>query len=643
MRLVLALATIGLASGCGGRVEGDVGDAGAVAEGAGDAVVGTDWIRFPPILLCEPYEVQECLPELSKKALVCNARGNALKETTCTGEHGDSQCRDGACTECFPGVKRCAGEATVLRCSEDGSSWEHEQSCNPQVSGQVCLGGECVNLCDENVKNSSYIGCDFFAVDLENIFWPSPWERGYTDAAGAQFAVVVANPVTSPAAADVDVTWFENGAEEAVPFDSAGQPLADGLLLPGSVRVYELPRRDVRGTILEPIAYRVRSSVPVVAYQFNPLANELVYSNDASMLVPAPLTDTSYIVLGTPQEGDLGRSSVTVVAVLPGTTVVSVTSTFVTSASKEGDVAPLAPGDTGVFELEQYDVLNLSSGAAGADPTGTVVFSDKRVAVFGGSDCASIPYIGACVKDGDGAAKVCAWDGETPCESPNDCQKAGFDVCCCDHLEHQLLPVSLWGTHYVAAKAWPRGDEEDVWRVVAAENGTQVFTTPSQGPPVVLQRGEFFELSSRDDFEIRSTDPQKPIGVGHYLAGQQAPPQKPQGSPPAVAAGTGDPAFSIGIPVELWREDFVFFVPEEYAHNYVTVVTAPGAEVSLDGNLLSPDDFEPIAPGDHAAARFELPTTGAHVLVSSEPAFVEVYGFDQYVSYAYPAGMKLGP
>src|SRR4029077_4611991 len=61
-------------------------------------------------------------------------------------------------------------------------------------------------------------------------------------------------------------------------------------------------------TALTRHGYRVTSNVPVVAYQFNPLENVDVFSNDASLLKPvealrgsAGTLEDAYVVLGWPQ------------------------------------------------------------------------------------------------------------------------------------------------------------------------------------------------------------------------------------------------------------------------------------------------------------------------------------------------------
>src|SRR6185436_19224249 len=86
------------------------------------------------------------------------------------------------------------------------------------------------------------------------------------------------------------------------------------------------------GTCLSSQAYRVTSNIPVLAYQFNPLENSNVFSNDASLLVPTNSLEGDYSVMGWPQttartanpgtnfDGHL-RAFLTIVGTAPGTQV----------------------------------------------------------------------------------------------------------------------------------------------------------------------------------------------------------------------------------------------------------------------------------------------------------------------------------
>ncbi|MFT7578600.1 MAG: hypothetical protein ACI9MR_000258 [Myxococcota bacterium] len=599
---------------------------------------------LPDGAICFPGSVKECVIEGSREAVICNNSGTAYIEGLCTGADGqDSICSAGACSVCTPFTRRCdpTNEQVTQECVADGSGYEVYQTCNG--FDEICTGQFCEQICAANIKFKSYIGCDYWGVDLDNAFVPGGNE-GFFDAQGAQYAIVVANPPDAILGALVEINQLEGGVKEPVPFDSNGDPLPLEPLLPGELRVYRLPRRDVNGTVQAPLAYQVSSSVPIIAYQFNPLENENVFSNDASLLLPSTLLGQEYVAMTREQTFDILRGYVTVVAVQEGETTVSVQ---VTASTEAGTIYPgsddeavipnMQNGDTRIFTMQQFDVLNIETDRPGEDLTGTRVLANKRVAVFGGSEAANAPNTARCVDidpiTGDGR---CEYDMASSCRSLSDC--LGFNTCCADHLEQQMFPVKVWGSAYIATKSWDRGLEKDIWRIIAAENNTRVvLVPPQQGVQIpLLNRGEWFEFESSGNFEIIAQD-SKPIMVGQFLAAQDAP------DPIATAgdAGTGDPAFILAVPVQQYRTDYVILVPAEYESNYVNITVKSGATVALNGEDILPGLFEPIGSGEYSVYRQRLPEPGAQTITSSEPAGVIVYGYDQYVSYGYTGGLTL--
>src|SRR5688572_24786870 len=74
--------------------------------------------------------------------------------------------RDLWCVVCRPGTVSCQGDNAV-RCLDDGSGWEVIEECDIGM-GFACRDGMCVNLCDEALRERSYVGCEFYAADLDN-------------------------------------------------------------------------------------------------------------------------------------------------------------------------------------------------------------------------------------------------------------------------------------------------------------------------------------------------------------------------------------------------------------------------------------------------------------------------------------------
>jgi len=605
-------------------------------------------VTMPDGGICYPNEVQACVVEGGKEALICNQSQTAFVRGVCKGPDGlDSQCREGACTECFPGTRKCQDENHVLACNDVGSAWELVSTCNG--SSEICTGQFCEELCERNIKFNSYIGCDYFAVDLDNAFVPGGNE-GFFDAQGAQFAVVVANPPDATLPALVEVDQLEGGVIEPVLYDSFGDPFPTAPLQPGELLTFKLPRRDINGTMIGPLAYKISANVPIIAYQFNPLANENVFSNDASLLLPAALLGQEYFVMTREQTFNELRGYITVLGILEGETTVAVTVAGPTQAgiAYEGDpnrqvsMPHMEPGETKIFKIKQFDVLNIETDRPGADLTGTLVVADKRVAVFGGSEAANAPNTARCIDIdpiiGEG---VCEWDGQTVCSNLLDCVDAGFNTCCADHLEQQMFPLKTWGSSYIASKTMDRGLSKDIYRLMAGEDNTRIVLVPPQpGVTVpVLNAGGYFEFESAGNFEIHAQG-EKPLLVGQFLAAQDAPDPNVGGVGTTGDAGVGDPGFMLLIPVEQYRTDYVVLTPAEYADNYINVTVPTGSLVEVEGEEIPPGFFTLIGSGEYSVYRQHV-DPGTHTIRSSEPAGVIVYGWDQYVSYAYTGGLNL--
>ena len=622
---------------------GGGGDAGGIQAADGyalpDAAVdapGPDLPTAPDVpppdgLSCWPGTVNGCsLDETG--LLICLDDGSGLRVEPCTTDEGEpGRCLAGACTRCLPGQRFCRSEDEVWQCDDTGMERVLYQDCNGPETGQVCTVGACVRLCELAEKWSSYIGCDYWAVDLDNAYI----EHEGSDAMGGPYAIVISNPHASFPAA-ITITRYDEASGEVQ--DVPGEPFSPDIgesdparpfpsepIAAGDLRVYYLPRRDVNGTSQGPLAYHVRASIPITACQFNPLENIGVKSNDGSLLLPANVLGRYYLVMSREQTYDYLRSFLTVIAVTPGETEVSVD---VTAPTLAGVVPHLEPGDTVTRTLRQYDVLNIETDAAAADLTGSVVYADKPVAVYGGGECVNVPNTEHCGADGS-----CEWAPTVACERHEDCFEyiTGF----CDHVESQLWPVEAWGKEYLCAKSFDRALEKDAWRVLASEDGTRVETLPPQAELPILNRGEWAEFLSDEHFLLVAD---KPVMVGQFLSGQDAP------TPGKVSeegdANIGDPAFIVIAPSEQFRDDYVFLAPPKYELDYVSIVAPLDTAVRFDGAPVAHEAWQPLGDTDWRVARFRI-EDGTHHVDADDPVGVYVYGYDHHVSYGYPAGLDL--
>jgi hypothetical protein len=187
----------------------------------------------------------------------------------------------------------------------------------------------------------------------------------------------------------------------------------------------------------------------------------------------------------------------------------------------------------------------------------------------------------------------------------------------------------------------------------------------------VLSSGEYVDFESAENFEIHA---KKPVLVGQFLAAQDAPDPNIGMKGPDDAA-TGDPSFILIVPVEQFRKEYVFLAPNKYLFDCVNIIVPVGAKVLLDGEELKPEDlvfrrirdlqkeikekeltdalelaqiygvkywgdYKVIGTGRWAVYRLII-SDGVHTAQSDQPFGVISYGFDQYVSYGYPAGLNL--
>lgn len=406
------------------------------------------------------------------------------------------------------------------------------------------------------------------------------------------------------------------------------------------------------------------------------VCNYFTFSNDASLLLPAHILGTSYVAI-TPYHlrakdwlfgtdlGVVANANMTIVATQDGTTV-TVKSAGKTKASTTGTaVAAMNPGGTSTFTLNRYDVLQLASAnngsdlQCGANPfnssvdncwmandlTGSVITSNKPVALFGGSACTQIP----------------------------------LDKAACDHVEEQIFPFSTWGKEFVAVKSAPLRKASgtgpsafatttemapDYWKIVAScptsqcPNGTliQISTalanadvlpsgtnrcmsgTSLQANNCRLAGGAFVDFKTKSNFRVIAD---QPIAVAQFFAGEQA-----TNSTPAPLEG--DPSMLLLPPVEQWRSNYTVLAAPGILDNYLglSIDSTKVASVAVDGATVS--GWTTVSGTNFQVLNYPV-SVGTHTIeVTPKPGQttvpgvgVTVYGFDSYVSYGYTGGLDL--
>ena len=566
-----------------------------------------------------------------------------------------------SCKTCHPGKLSCEGQE-IASCSPNGDKKALTGKRCDETTGQACRDGTCVDLCGEARELRSNVGCEYWAADLDNA------NVGVgLNAAAQQFAVVVSNPHRN---VSVDVSVEQDNTQPG----TKGLPVQVATLTvpPRGLRVINLGPREVDGsppgefdtgshTALTRAAYRLRSTFPVVAYQFNPLENVGVFSNDASLLKPVEALNRpgslqlAYVAIGWPQTIAITedpktnfnpnnptnlRAFLTVVATRPKTKLVVKTTTPVVA----GDTIPAAnAGDTLEFDLDAFDVVNLETGDFGSDFSGSEVFANQPVVVFSGSEASDAPLFS------DLAQRQC----------------------CADHLEEQLDPLRSAGKRFIASVSANRTDaliaagaklgpikQPEYFRVISvAESGARINTTLA-GTFASFElntRGAYADIQAETDFALVSD---KPVILASISASQEA---------AGIAANLpgGDPSFIIIPPIEQYRDSYVLLTPDKYAFDFLRILAPRSAHVLLDGTLTRDLDSCHITPvevpelggysvircqlsfpeADKTSASFTLlpglQDDGVHRIEADARVGVLVDGFDAYVSYGYAGGTDL--
>lgn len=442
----------------------------------------------------------------------CDENGKPLPEVECEPEVCAPQL---GCRPCLPGATVCVGNV-VHECTSDGQIGAVVEECDISI-GEMCGNGKCGSACDVAADQPSNLGCEFWAVDLD--------QQDYcgslmcNDPASAPWGIVLSNASDYPA----NVTIELNDA----PVGSAPNPVVvkQVTVNPGDLHALVLPTRELDcgvkpndylspGTCLSSNAFRITASNPIIVYQFNVFEN--AFSNDASLLLPTSALGRIHRIINWPaghpirstipgtNETIIDRSYVTIVGTKPNTQVTVTPSWRIRG---NGPIPPTPAGGEIVVNLGPFDVLNLETddatfqdnAATMTDLTSTIVQSSQPVAVFSGVESTAAP----------GSVEV----PEPP---------SGADGCCLDHLEDQMFPVESVGSKYVIPRSPVRSTgsyrEPDVLRFMGvAESAVVTTNLPAPFNSFTLEPGQVVTTWTQNDVIVDST---KPVMIGQILVSQ---------------------------------------------------------------------------------------------------------------------------
>jgi hypothetical protein len=464
------------------------------------------------------------------------------------------------------GVRNCTSatvcDGTLVRACSNGRPAETLEDCaegGGTGAPGACSLGRCTSpaCAAAEATLDSFVGCLFYTLVVENV----------DSEAGSATSVLLTNPAQSSAIVTLerrdtaDRLWHP--AQVAVVPPAQAQRLS-----------FNDPRFAGNGFFAAQ-ALRLVSDTPVTAAHVqSDDAQEGARSTGGTLLLPAHVLGSQYMVMTYPQNATAdvsavagsrgGAGQIIVVGTQDGTSA----SVQVSPHASVSGAAGTQDGGGGVVAmlLDEGDVYQLYSLNEGDDLSGSTVVASKPVVVFSGNISTSY---------GRSAPGV---------NSP-------------DMAHEQMLPISNWGTKYVAAALPPQaatcdsilgGPGRSLWRVLAQQDGTLV--TFGLGSGVALSPHNNGPMKAGEVLEVVAT------GGSFYVSAN---------NPVLVTQGMDcEPTLSTAVPVEQLLTDLSFAVLP-YFDQMVAVVRRQGGIVSLDNVAITDDMFQP-AGGNFEVAQVPL-------------------------------------
>jgi len=372
---------------------------------------------------------------------------------------------------------------------------------------------------------------------------------------------------------------------------------------PGAVTNISIPLAVmlVDYDMVETNGINVTASQPVSVYGLD-------YGSQASTAFtgyPTPLLGTNYCVMAWATY----YSQLAVVATETNTTVWIIPSP---TANLENHTNAYS---TNLLQGETYQIGSLTDTD---DVTGTLIASDKPVAVFAGASLAFVPDE--------------TYDYANP-------------------LVQEQMPVDSWGRQALAMGFAGR-QNGDSYRVLAASSNTVVsisgtvvtintndgtILTNNETLVVTNQAGQFYDVTVEGPVEFQASHP---IQAAHF----------------ANSVRFDNPPFDYGDPCEILlpptghylltnivvtlTNDLPNQVTGDFDENFLNIIVVQSAITNtfVDGLTVSATNFVPIGTSGYWGAQFPV-TNGVHTVKSSQPVSVEVYGFGNMDAYGYFGGI----
>ncbi|MCX6156330.1 MAG: IgGFc-binding protein [Candidatus Kapabacteria bacterium] len=343
------------------------------------------------------------------------------------------------------------------------------------------------------------------------------------------------------------------------------------------------PTAEIKSSAVveEKHAVHISSDIPVTVYGLNSRHQ----TTDAFLGLPLEVLGTEYRVMCY-NRADLSMSQFAIVAT-DDNTVVEITPTVNTTVSFAGNKS--------IVKLNRGDVYQLSAQAedrSTCDLTGSLIKSNKKIAVFSGHKCAYIP------------------------------SNTGY----CNHLVEQMPPVNAWGKHFYIGKFQSRS--RYTYRVLAHEANTKIFENNKLVR--ILGPGKYYENICKNPVQITAD---KPVLVAQFSHGFLADDL------------VGDPMMILVSPTLQFLNKYRFATPMngDWEH-YINVVIPTKAikTMLLDNKPQEDSNFSQLGLSRYSVGNFKV-RYGTHTIAAGAPFGMYSYGFSHNDAYGTMGGQSFVP
>ncbi len=320
---------------------------------------------------------------------------------------------------------------------------------------------------------------------------------------------------------------------------------------------------------IEDLAVHIVSDQPVAVYGLD----RRFQTTDTYLAHPVNVLGKTYRAMGyTWLQNDL-LSQMAVIATENDTRV-----TITPSVRTQKGRPPGVPFDVKLNRGDVYQVIPKYDPSGNSDLTGTLIESDKPIAVFSGHNCAYVP---------DPKVKAC------------------------NLLIEQLPALQSWGRQFFVGTL--AGRSSAVIRVLATNDSTHVFE--NNRLVATLNAGQFYENKNQTQHTMLTAD--QPVLVAQYSKGFDN------------GDNVGDPMMIMIAPTEQFLASYRFATPVRGSwHHYINVVVPTHTldSLFLDDKAVDRKLFQPFGLSRYSIGQIEV-SFGTHVIRGPEPFGLYSYGF----------------